>query len=169
MKQLTLFIATIACIISCSKSDNSSDKNKYLFENIHGTDTLKIKAKYSDCGEWGGHFECIDIYRSDNNKLTLHYQRDTVNCPDPSLFNRRIIDEWKKELSAEDQDHIMNFINDLTKRTFIDEGISNAGDYYVIKRSTGSLTIEYSNYNRDWTGLKELKKKITTANKTYKQ
>lgn len=165
MIKLILLISTLSFFVSCSNSNNKSDEKLNLLDNIYGNDTLTIKVLFADCEEWGGHTERMDIYRKDNKTLMLNYQKDTVNCPDPDKFDRKIIDKWTTELSETNQVDILNFIHELTDMSFKDEGISNASNYYIINRNISNLKIEYSNYGMDWSGFKDLKSKITTANK----
>jgi hypothetical protein len=160
MKILELLIILLFLTISCSKTPLKNTEIKNLLQNIKDTDTITIEAKFADCGEWGGHIERFDILRKNDNTLSVHYSRDTVNCPDPSCFNRRIIEEWINKLSDKDQVLIINFIHELIDKSFNNEGISNAGNFYSVKRNFGHLNIGYINYNKDWKGFENLKNSL---------
>jgi hypothetical protein len=155
MKQFYTYIAIaiLISIISCSESQNNKNENENLLNNIYGSDTLIIEARFADCGEWGGHKERFEIYRKNDNNLSVHYSRDTVNCPDPSYFNRRIVEEWSGKLSKEDQLTVIKFINELITMSFKDEGECNTANYYSITRRNKKLNMEYHNFTRDWKGF----------------
>ncbi|MBK7886789.1 MAG: hypothetical protein IPJ86_05625 [Bacteroidetes bacterium] len=111
------------------------------------------------------------VFRTDDKILKLLYHKDTVNCDEQQFKkypNSKIIEQWTKDLSENDQDQIIDFINDVVDRSFKDEGHSHAGDHYMVTRNRSNyLTIRYSNYHTDWTGFKDLKKKLTTANGAF--
>jgi hypothetical protein len=159
MKQIMIYFTILILFFSCSECQNKDSENKNLLQNIKGTDTLTIEAKFADCGEWGGHIERFDIFRKNDNTL-IHYSRDTINCPDPSCFNRRIVEEWSNELSEKGQMMIIYFIHELINKSFNNEAISNAGNFYSVKRNFGHLNIGYIYYNRDWKGFENLKNSL---------
>ncbi len=66
-------------------------------------DTLTLDTNYDDCGEWGGHQEQMIITRPKNTHARLLFQKDTVNCPDPMLFNRRVIVQKQKVLTRQEE------------------------------------------------------------------
>lgn len=69
-------ILLLILFISCSKSSNIN----YSFDNILSyKDTLFIKSRFADCGEWGGHNEIIKIY-FEKEKTKLTYTKYKVDC-----------------------------------------------------------------------------------------
>lgn len=167
MSKLTLLTSLLAIIVACTDNRNGlDDDNKSGSEevlgNLYGADTLTIKAQFSDCGEWGGHSERIDIYRDDISLVAL-YRRDTVNCPNPALFNRRLIETSTLPLSDEDQKDVIHFLKAILESSFREPGISHAGSYYSVSKSGGELKINYHHMYGEWDGFEELKKSITTV------
>ncbi len=145
------------CLFSCSKS--ASEKAVSGLDNVQGSDTLILTGRFADCGEWGGHHEVIRIYSQDD-VLHATYERDTVKCPDPSYFDRRIVERLNGKLDQAKQQLIVAYLQELTERTFLDEGISHAGDVYVATREGMGLELVYRNYNQNWNGFVELKRSL---------
>lgn len=156
---LLLFLMMIS---SCSEIQNNSENGIRLI-NAFNPDTLTIEAQFADCGEWGGHIERIDIYQTNNSVVAL-FTKDTVKCPDPANTNRNMIHESTLNLSEEDQIDVVNFLQELMKRSFQDEVVNHAGNYYQASRSNGELFIRFNNYHMDWTGFERLKMDLTKAN-----
>ncbi len=150
-------VLSLVCLLSCSRS--GSEKSGQGLDNLRGSDTLILRGHFADCGEWGGHHEVIRIYRQDN-ALRATYERDTVKCPDPSYFNRRIVESLEGQLDQSMEKRIVAYLQSLTERTFLDEGISNAGDVYAATREDMGLELVYRNYNQNWNGFAELKRSL---------
>ncbi len=147
----------MVCLLSCSKG--VGDASRFGLDNLKGSDTLVLKGRFADCGEWGGHQEVIRIYGQDNGVYAM-YERDTVKCPDPSYFDRRIVERLSGELDQAKQQRVVAYLQELTERTFHDEGISNAGDSYTATRERMGLELVYRNYHQDWNRFTELKQSL---------
>lgn len=129
-------------------------------------DTITIKSRHTDCGEWGGHFEIMKIYKT-NEKLMLNFQKDTVNCPDPSLFKRRVIEEWTTELSIKNQSDIMHFFQIMFSDSFKARNSCRNSKSWSVETNNYVLDVTKRDCGSNWGGFEQLKKKITTANKVY--
>lgn len=147
-------------MLSCT--ENGSEKSGSGLDNLRGSDTLILRGHFADCGEWGGHHEVIRIYRQDN-VLHATYERDTMKCPDPSYFDRRIVERLNGKLDQAKQQRVVTYLQELTERSFLDEGISNAGDAYVATRERMGLELVYRNYHQDWNRFAELKQSLFSA------
>lgn len=145
------------CLFSCSQSPTEQAASG--LGNLRGSDTLVLMGRFADCGEWGGHHEVIKVYRTDTALRAL-YERDTVKCPDPSYFNRRIVERSEARVDPLMEQHIVAYLKDLTERSFVNEGISNAGDAYVATRERMGLELVYRNYNQHWKGFVDLKRSL---------
>lgn len=145
------------CMFSCSQK--ALEKTGSGLDNLRGSDTLVLMGRFADCGEWGGHHEVIKIFRRDNGLLAT-YERDTVKCPDPSYFDRRIVERLNGKLDQAKQQLVVAYLQELTERTFLDEGISHAGEVYVAVREGMGLELVYRNYHQNWNGFVELKRSL---------
>lgn len=148
---ISLFI--LIFLISCSDKKSldtpDSEQPTYSFQNLlsnYGKDTLFIKSRFADCGEWGGHEELIKIYQSDR-KLKLTYTKFKVNCGvrdslgsiiQTKKFSRHIL------LSDSQQSALMKYMNELMKFKFLDEEISHSGNSFSINNTKGDLKISHS-------------------------
>ena len=130
---------------------------------------MVLKAFFADCGEWGGHHETFNIFRVNlENELAFVYERDTVKCFDPQLFNRRIVERIEGSISNEQSIFIEEYLIAVLRKSFDKEGPSNAGNGYTIQQkgydywidSIPMLNIRYSNYRRDWIEFETLKEKL---------
>lgn len=150
------FVSSVVALCMFSCSQQSTEKTVSGLDNLRGSDTLVLMGRFADCGEWGGHREVIKIFRQENGLLAT-YERDTVKCPDPSYFDRRIVERLSGELDQAKQQRVVAYLQELTERTFYDEGISNAGDSYTATRERMGLELVYRNYHQDWKRFAELK------------
>ena len=149
-------IIILLFLISCSDKKivkEISQKEKYSFDNIlsyNNEDTLFIKSRFADCGEWGGHEELIKIYRSER-KIKLVYikhkvknRRDTDNMG--SLIQTKDTTE-NFALTNSKQISVMNYKNNLMKLKFIDPEFGNSGNFFSIEDSRGEL--KFSQYGNN--------------------
>jgi hypothetical protein len=170
MKILTLIFFLIF-FTSCSKKETAKEidlqQPEFSFENILGygkTDTLFIKSRFEDCGEWGGHEELIKIYRSER-KPKLTYVKFKVDCGvrnslgsiiQTKQFTRHIL------LSNSQQLILMKYMTDLMKFQFLKEEISHSGNSFYVSNTKGDLRISHygnqplllNSYNTLMTALK---------------
>ncbi len=86
------------------------------------------------------------------------YKRDTVKCPDPSYFDRKIVERLESQLDHSKEKRVMLYLKELTSRSFLDEGISHAGDTYMATRKDLGFEVIYSNFEKNWKGFRELKR-----------
>ncbi|WP_312399073.1 hypothetical protein [Chryseobacterium sp.] len=176
MKTLILLLILIF-FLNCSekKIDKNSnyDQPKYSFENIlsYGKeDTIFIKSRFQDCGEWGGHEELIKIYRSER-KPKLTYIKFRVDCGVRDSLGSII--QTKKFiqhilLSNSQQLALMKYMNDLMKFKFLNEEISHSGNSFSLSNTQGDLKISHfgsqplllNSYNSLMTALKQPKVNI---------
>lgn len=170
MKTSILLLILIFCL-SCSekKIDKKSnyDQPNYSFDNIlsYGKeDTIFIKSRFQDCGEWGGHEELVKIYRSER-KPKLTYVKFKVDCGIRNSLGQII--QTKKFtqhilLSNSQQLVLMKYMNDLMKFQFLKEEISHSGNSFYLSNTKGDLKISHygdqslplNSYNTLMTALK---------------
>lgn len=160
MKKIFFFGFLIA-FLSCAKKELKPETNleKYNFDNLYEVnyqDTLYIKSKFSECGEWGGHDEVMKVFYVKERKTMLLFERnEVVDCDDRNskgdIVKKPIL---KKQfiLSVSEKESLMNFISQLTKSKFLEKNFGNSGNSFSIEDSKGNLKIStYGNhqYNLD--------------------
>ncbi len=94
--------------------------------------------------------------------MYAEYERDTVNCPDPALLNRRVIEQKGADLNEEQQALIVSFIQDLVKKSFERNHFGNAGNTYVVTRPLlefHELQVVYVTESK-WPAFEKLKKTL---------
>jgi hypothetical protein len=118
-------------------------------------DTLKLFAKYTDCGEWGGHHEYLLIYRESN--LILRYSRDSVQCSEPNVFRTKLPDIVKSldntsRRAIEEYILLVDRLSREPQRT----GSNAINGFYVL---VGDKEVRYLD-SFDWDEFDKLTKKI---------
>ena len=154
-----LFFGLLLIFFSCSKNELNSEKNleKYDFDNLYEVnyeDTLYIKSKFSECGEWGGHDEVIKVFLVKERKTMLRFERNEVIDCDIRNSKGDIVKKpnLKKQfiLSASEKKAIMSYFNQLTKSKFSEKDFGNSGNSFSIEDSKGNLKIStYGNHQFD--------------------
>jgi hypothetical protein len=75
MKTILIFLIILLCGNNLKSQPIDSLTN---FSQYSSLDTLKIAIYISDCGEFGGHGEIINVFKAD--KVMITYQRDPRVC-----------------------------------------------------------------------------------------
>ena len=121
---------------------------------INQKDMLKIVVQRSDCGEWGGNKEYIYLQRNDSDKICARFILDTISCDkiiekngygvlDDSL--RKIVVDTSKVLSINEEVLISKMLQRILELYLKNEVHSNAGSYFEISNSDGTMNICYWN------------------------
>lgn len=156
-----LFATFIVCslIISCNNSNPNQFKEPFEIDSIftplggiYGKDTLSVEARFSECGEWGGHLEYLSIQWDKNNKLYARLVIDSVNC-DRLYFSKNLNDfkhtvfDSTKYLTPDDEYLISTMLQKVLKAHLIGYGIAGAnyGNSYHIRTSDGSFELDFWN------------------------
>ncbi|EJL68098.1 hypothetical protein [Chryseobacterium populi] len=169
MKNIFFIFSSIICI-NCSNNESTKKNSNvdYSFDNILGyQDTLFIKSRFADCGEWGGHNELIKIY-SFENKMKLTYTTYKIDCGvrDKSGSITQVENSIKnKFLSHDDKSSLMKYINNLMKYKFIRNEFGNSGNTFSIEDSKGQLKLsQYGNNGSLLTNYNDLMKNLGFPN-----
>jgi len=163
----TLVILLFALLSSGQSIDNFlviEGENKIVeinkFENyfykFHAEDTLMIYARFSECGEWGGHREIFKIYRDTNNNFISNFIKDTVKCEEDDFieYKGKIVFSFSKTLTTEDQILIQNYLWNLQKEDLKGNDFPYS-NLYIAK--SNNLSIAITGY---WDEFNELKTRI---------
>ena len=127
MKIIFILIIGLTTLLGCGSSEN------FIVDEIRVGDTLTFITRYSDCGEWGGHVERIQVF--DSLGLRLKYVKDEVDCDQLPYPPHKVIITKTRKLSQADKKSIQNYITDIKKRVVAEEmkfPCSNASDMYRI-------------------------------------
>ncbi|MBW8524825.1 hypothetical protein K0U91_08640 [Chryseobacterium chendengshani] len=150
MKTL-ISILILSFLVSCSDKEivkEIDQKEKYSFDNIlsyNNEDTIFIKSQFADCGEWGGHEELIKIYRLEK-QIELSYTKFGADCGiRDSLGSIIQVKKLNKKisLSSSQQLMLMNYINNLIKLKFVDEEMSNYGNFFYLNNTKVDLKLAH--------------------------
>lgn len=153
--KFTSLIFLLIFFISCSKKENlgkgNSGQPEYSFENIFSfdnEDTIFIKSRFADCGEWGGHDEIIKVYQT-KRKIELTYIKYKVSCDKMDSSGSLIQNKDTTNhfvLSDSQQLSLINYFNSLMKSKFIDKEYGNSGNSFLIEDSKDQLRFsQYGN------------------------
>lgn len=133
-------ILLIILSVSCSKSSNIN----YSFDNILSyKDTIFVKSRFADCGEWGGHNEIIKIY-TEKEQTKLIYTKYGVDCGVKDSTGSIVQNEETKRnivLSTSQKAGLMNYINNLMHYKFIENEFGNSGNSFSVEDSENQLKI----------------------------
>lgn len=137
----TLFILITTLIISQYANcqlPKMTVKKMVDFSN-HDFRSLKIISYVhdsTDCGEWGGHYEQILIYKELDGALSYYYERKPNNCNNVIGYRGRhpqIHEKHSGVFTKEKQKYVKTYINELIKFKFYNCGASNVSNSYEVK------------------------------------
>ncbi|MGE0638020.1 MAG: hypothetical protein AB7P01_16370 [Bacteroidia bacterium] len=129
-----------------------------MIDDITVGDTLTLSARYSECGEWGGHIEKLHLIRKQNDLwITLYI--DTVSCDDdPNATRKQIIDKSKR-LKKEDKNSIVMYIDKFmvdSKKDNFPLG-NSSHSFMIINKDT---TLKFTDWSLQWREFKTLRQTI---------
>ncbi len=135
------FIVSFLILISCHKNPKSATI-EYAFKNVlHYKDTLILKSRFEDCGEWGGHEEEMRVYRS-GREIVLSYIKYRVNCSERNTSGSIIQHKESSDrfyLSDSQCKAIMDHMTALMELKFINHPIGNSGNKFSVVNTAGDL------------------------------
>lgn len=108
-------------------------------------ENLTITARFSECGEWGGHKEVITIYSDEKHIFHAHYLKYPFNCdsmPYPS-YERNIKSNFDKEivLSSKDKKAITDYLHRLIQSKITENFPGHAGNIFSAFKSDSSFLV----------------------------
>ena len=120
-----LFLPAILLLLGCSSAMDHA-----VLEQINYRDTLILSTTYCDCGEWGGHYEKMYIYR--DSDLYVKYIKDTVNCVLDDVVHKPYFTGVKKINSYEANliEHYIRQVDRLSKEE--QEPCANAANIFAV-------------------------------------
>jgi hypothetical protein len=150
---LILIITFLFIFSNCDQKAKHAEQKKGVtfFDPIelgefNGTSNLSIEAKFSECGEWGGHREVIKVNSDKQQILYATYNVYPFNCDslnyyygnrnlNPIINRKVILDEQKKQ-------SIIDYVERLTRSRIVQRlPTSNANNVFSIVNSDSTLVI----------------------------
>jgi len=116
------------------------------FSTQNNKNTFKIEARFSECGEWGGHKEEIIIFADTSRMFYATYKVFPFNCDSLPYYN------YKENLTPTIIKTIV--LNDTTKKSIIDYILrltqskiterfpGHAGNFFSIANSDSTFYIQ---------------------------
>ena len=132
-------------------------KNTVQNERVHFFEALEIgktkrnsnfliEARFSECGEWGGHSEKINLYSDTNLNIYAWYQVYSYNCDSLYFYygneNLNPIIEKDKLLGDKEKQSIKDYIQRLSQAKIIERFPGHSGNVFLVANSDSSLFIK---------------------------
>lgn len=151
MKLQTIFILLIL-LSSCEKKGKKMNRNIEFFSSevskYRGTrKIIDLSAKFSECGEWGGHEENIFITTKADEKFHLTYQNYYANCDSMVLIKdsvgsyyapfKTLVDSCSVIMNQNQMNSIYKFTHNLLDAKFRESFPGHAGDNFYLKKYDG--------------------------------
>jgi len=161
-----LLVVCSICLIS-GTNGQSEDRIRFDYNSFKKCDTLKIVAYIADCGEWGGHYEYITIFKKNNN-FYANLKRDPP-CQSGILRLDVIPDVYfsEKKLNKKFRNDILKFIASYNKKWL------RADDRPICCGGVDKFTIYFQNQESyfkclsgDWMEFINVRNKIFKKEKT---
>lgn len=161
---LSLLISAIGCSTSNNK-ENFSTQNfskKTIKQNplafLYQNDTLTLKARFCECGEFGGHKEVIKVFNNYKNESFVRYIRDSINldCPDNFDVNAIIIKDTMFKINKSKQKEILNYLNKLYKKSIKNYTLEHALEYFEASTKTNRLTLYTAETENKWREFRKI-------------
>ena len=147
-KQILIsFWLTLLTLSSSGQIDKPVDEpESFTFlnpDNFLG-DTLYIKGRFTECGEWGGHLELSKIYYKDN-EFYFTYQKFFPDCSrtkenngePPQTLNSFIT----KKLSGREKSLIYKYCHQLLDAKFSEPAPTHSGYIFEVRNKDGGMYI----------------------------
>lgn len=159
MKKKLLVLLLIS--ISCSKKQDfkveEKDKPIVFFDPItlgsSGVDAgLKIDARFSECGEWGGHHEDLKIFAKEGNykDCFLNYIKTNIDCEKRDNNGRNIetiVVHKTIKLTDSNKKSIIEYMKRMIESKAGERFPGHAGDSFSIINSDSTFVIKVYDYN----------------------
>ena len=126
---------------------NRADSSEFFNPDNFVGDTLYIKSRFMECGEWGGHLELSKVYLK-GNEFYINYQQYSADCNSIKENNgepiQTLIKNITEILSDKDKLLIRRYFHQLIDAKFREPTPMHAG--YIFEISKTDKTINLSVY-----------------------
>ncbi|MEO7922287.1 MAG: hypothetical protein ABIR30_01280 [Chitinophagaceae bacterium] len=150
---LTFLVLFPFLFSNCKQEKKRADSKKEIifFDPIelgafNQSSNVSIDARFSECGEWGGHTETIILTADKEQKLYATYKVYPFNCDslDHYYKNKNLMPAFERKIILTDKSKqsISNYIHRLTQSKITQRfSTSNANNIFSIANSDSSLFI----------------------------
>src|SRR6476661_6011272 len=133
---LLLIYFLLGCKQKSKQVSEYSHSNIFSFLELTETDSIYIVARFSECGEWGGHKEEIIIDADQNRNIYAHHKIYPYNCDSLKFYyaNDNLKPKRNTTVTLTDKgkqsvrDYIQRMAQSKTNETFP----GHAGNYFSI-------------------------------------
>ena len=157
MKIIFFLILSILFLLGCGQK--SRQEGQYPYSNIFSflelskTDSIYIAARFSECGEWGGHKEEIIIDADQNRNIYVHHKIYPYNCDSLEFYyaNDNLEPSFNTTVSLTDEGRqsIRDYIQRLTQSKINEAFPGHAGNYFSIITSDSTFIKVYDDKQDD--------------------
>lgn len=156
------YLILLITIFSCSKkqellNDENNINSTVFFDPIQlgatGVDaSIKINARFSECGEWGGHNEKIKIYSKERNykDYFLDYEKTKIDCDKRNKNGKNIeIVIFQKTIKLDDsgKKSITDYMKRMITSKVEEKFPGNAGNSFSVINCDSTLVIKVYDFN----------------------
>jgi hypothetical protein len=147
---LSFLLLSIFFLLGCrqksSRTSKKSHSNIFSFLKLSQTDSIYITARFSECGEWGGHKEEIIINADERWNTYVHYKVFPYNCDSINFYysNDNLLPKIDTIINLSDRgkQSIKEYIQRLAQSKVMEEFPGHAGDYFSVVTSDSALIIK---------------------------
>ncbi len=153
MKKIYLIFIPLLFILTACNSKTLDKNAEFDFfsselSTRHGERVIiDIKAKFSECGEWGGHEEKIFITTREDKEFYLKYELYCADCDSMVLYKdsigsfytplKTLVDSGTMKMQEEHKLAIYDFTQNLVQAKFREEYSGHSGNSFEINKHEG--------------------------------
>jgi hypothetical protein len=136
--------------------DNATEKNSLGF--LYQTDTLTLKARFSECGEFGGHKEKIILFCNYKREYFAKFTRDSIDLDCPANFENSavIIKDTLFKINTQKEKIVLKYIDKLYKRALTNKPPYASFDYFEAYTRHKSLSVSSIEDPKSWNEFRKL-------------
>lgn len=111
----------------------ATEKNPLGF--LYQSDTLILTARFSECGEFGGHNEKIIFYCNYKREYFVRFTKDSIDIECPIDFEEKaiIVKDTMLTITPQKEKLVLKYLNKLYKRSITNKPIFDAADCFNAK------------------------------------
>jgi hypothetical protein len=156
---ILFFFSVIVGCLSCKEGTRSTRQNTNIsffdpmeFGATNPAGRLSIEARFSECGEWGGHKEEVIIYADSTERFHADYRVFPYNCDSLPFYlaNYNVRPIVSKSIIVQENEkkaiigYIQRLIQSKINERLVD-GASNAGNVFSIVNSDSTFFLSVRN------------------------
>lgn len=126
----------------------------FLYQN----DTLKLTARFSECGEFGGHKEKIQIYRNHKREYFAIFTKDSIDldCSNDFEENAILIKDTVLKINISKEKLVLKYLNQLYKRSITGKTINHSNNYFRATTNHTGLSLSTDELEKNWNEFRKL-------------